>query len=54
MITGSELLKDLEKIKKKAEFVEITYPENDIWEDVNSKLFELIEFIKSDKRMYKW
>ena len=54
MITGSELLNDLEEIKKKAEFVEITYPGNDIWEDVNSKLSELIEFIKSDKRMYKW
>jgi len=26
MITGSKLLKELEEIKKKAEFVEITYP----------------------------
>ena len=54
MITGSELLKDLESLKHKAEFIEVTYPGNNIWKDVNSKLSELIEFIKSDKRMYKW
>lgn len=30
MITGNELLKDLESLKKKAEFVEITYPGNEI------------------------
>lgn len=54
MITGSELLKDLEEIKKKAEFVEIIYPNNEIWSKVNSKLSDVIKFIKSDKRMYKW
>lgn len=54
MITGNELLKELEEVKKKAEFVEITYPGNEIWPEVNSKLKELIQFIKSDKRMYKW
>jgi len=54
MITGSEFLKDLEGLKRKAEFVEITYPGNEIWSEVNSKLKDLIDFIKSDKRMYKW
>ena len=54
MITGSKLLKELEEIKKKAEFVEITYPKNEIWSEVNSKLRDLIDFIKSDKRIYKW
>ena len=54
MITGNELLKELEEVKKKAEFVEITYPGNEIWPKVNSKLKELIQFIKSDKRIYKW
>ena len=54
MLTGTELLKDLESIKKKAELVEITYPGNEIWSEVNSKLRDLIDFIKSDKRIYKW
>lgn len=54
MITGNEVLKDLESLKKKAEFVEITYPGNEIWKEVNSKLEELIKIIKSDKRMYLW
>ena len=54
MITGTELLNDLEAAKKKAELIEITYPGNEIWSEVNSKLRDLIDFIKSDKRMYKW
>ena len=54
MITGNEVLKDLESLKKRAEFVEITYPGNEIWREVNSKLEELIKIIKSDKRMYLW
>ena len=54
MITGSELLKDLESLKHKAEFIEITYPGNDIWKVVNFRLSELIQIIKSDKQMYRW
>lgn len=54
MITGNELLKDLESLKKKAEFVEIIYPGNEIWSIVNSKLAELIKFVKTDKNLYKW
>lgn len=33
---------------------EITYPGNEIWSEVNSKLRDLVDFIKSDKRIYKW
>ena len=54
MITGNEILKDLKSLKKKAEFVEITYPGNEIWPEVNSKLEELIKFINSDKTLYRW
>lgn len=54
MITGNELFKDLETLKHKAEFVEITNPGNEIWKEVNSKLEEIVQLIKSDKRMYKW
>lgn len=54
MITGSEFLKDLESLKHKAEFVEITYPGNEIWPKVNSKLEEIITLIKSDKKLYGW
>ena len=54
MITGSKLLKELEEIKKKAEFIEITYPKNEIWSEVNSKLKDVIQLIKMDKRIYQW
>lgn len=54
MITGSEILKDLQSLKKKSEFVEITYPGNEIWKEVNSKLSELIKLVKSDKKIYRW
>ena len=52
MITGSELLKDLEEIKKKAEFVEVTYVNNPLWSEVNDKLQELISLIKKDMKMF--
>jgi len=54
MITGSEFLKDLEGLKRKAEFVEITYPGNELWKEVNSKLHDIIKIIKSDKKIYQW
>lgn len=54
MITGTELLNDLEAAKKKAELIEVVYPGNEIWPDVNYKLGEIIKIIKSDKKMYKW
>jgi len=52
MITGGELLNDLKAVKKKAEFVEITYPNNDIWPKVNSKLGEIISLINNDMKIF--
>lgn len=52
MITGSEILKDLQAIKKKAEFVEVTYPNNLLWPDVNKRLEELILIIKKDMKIF--
>ena len=54
MITGSELLNDLQEVKKKAELVEIIYPGNEIWPEVNYKLNEIINLIKKDKMLYSW
>jgi hypothetical protein len=54
MITGNELLKDLEEAKNKAELVEVVYPGNEIWPEVNYKLNEIIKLIKQDKRLYSW
>ena len=47
-------LNDLQEVKKKAELVEITYPGNEIWSNVNSRLEEIIKIIKSDKKLYQW
>lgn len=52
MITGSELLRDLEAVKRKAEFVEITYVNNLIWPEINQKLNDLISLIKKDMKLY--
>ena len=52
MITGSELLKDLEQIKKKSEFIQIVYPNNPIWAEVDSKLGELISLLKKDMKIF--
>lgn len=52
MITGNEILKDLEKIKKKSEFVEITYPNNHVWNVVNERLENIISLIKKDMKIF--
>ena len=52
MITGSEILKDLQAIKKKTEFAEITYPNNDIWSKVNNKLKDIILLLKNDTKIF--
>jgi hypothetical protein len=52
MITGSEILKDLQTIKKKVEFAEITYPNNDIWIKVNNKLEDIISLLKNDIKLF--
>ena len=52
MITGVELLKELENVKKKAEFVEITYPNNSLWPVVNDRLEGIISLIKRDMKIF--
>ena len=52
MITGSELLRNLEEIKKKSEFIQVVYPNNPIWEEVDSKLGELISLLKKDMKIF--
>lgn len=52
MITGSELLNDLKEVKKKAEFVEITYPNNHVWSVVNERLESIISLIKNDMKIF--
>ena len=52
MITGSEILKDLEAVKKKAEFVEITYSNNDIWPTINRELANIIHILEKDMKMF--
>lgn len=52
MVTGNELLKNLEEIKKKAEFVEITYPNNSLWPLVNKRLNSIICLIKNDMKIF--
>lgn len=54
MITGTELLNDLEAAKRKAELIEVVYPGNEIWPEVNYKLNEIIKLIKTDKLLYSW
>lgn len=52
MITGSEILKELQAIKKKTEFTEITYPNNDIWPKVNASLSNIISSLKNDIKIF--
>lgn len=52
MITGNEILKDLQAVKKKTEFAEIIYPNNDIWSLINKNLNEIISLLKRDKKIF--
>lgn len=52
MTTGKDLLKELKEVKKKAEFVEVTYPNNSLWPIVNVKLKEIINLISDDMKIY--
>ena len=52
MINGAELLSDLKKIKNKAEFIETTYPNNELWSTVNRELENLISLIKKDMKIF--
>ena len=52
MTPGKDLLKELKEVKKKAEFVEVTYPNNSLWPIVNVKLKEIINLISNDMKIY--
>lgn len=52
MITAGEIIKDLEEVKKKAEFAEITYPNNHIWVELNDRLENTISLLKNDMRIF--
>ena len=52
MITASEIIKDLEKVKKKSEFSEITYPNNNIWPEVINRLEGIILLLKNDTKIF--
>ena len=52
MITGSEVLGNLKTIKKKVDFLEITYPGNILWPEVNKQLENIISSINKDLRIF--
>ena len=52
MTTGKDLLSELKEVKKKAEFVEITYPNNPLWPLVNKHLENIISLIKNDMKIF--
>lgn len=52
MITGREILKDLEAIKKKVEFAEVTYSNNDIWPTISKELANIIHILEKDMKMF--
>ena len=54
MITGNELLKDLEAIKLKSEYIKNNLVNNKIWKKVDFFFFFSIKVIKTDKHMYRW
>jgi hypothetical protein len=52
MITAGEIIKDLEEVKKKVEFAEITYPNNHIWVELNDRLENTILLLKCDMKIF--
>ena len=52
MITGTEILGNLKTIKKKIDFLEITYPGNAMWPEVNKQLDSLISLINRDMKIF--
>lgn len=52
MITGTEVLSNLKTIKKKVDFLEITYPSNTLWPEVNKQLENLISLINRDLKTF--
>lgn len=52
MVTAGEIISELESTLKKVEFLEVTYPGNDLWSKIQKDLKEIIVSIKSDIRMF--
>ena len=52
MITGSEVIKDLDDVIKKVEFLRITYPKNDLWPIIHSDLNCILTKIQKDRKIY--
>lgn len=52
MIQINELIKDLNSLKKKAEFIKDNQPNNSLCNEVCIKIDDLINFIKKDMRLF--
>ena len=52
MITSSEVLNDLEATLKKVDFLQVTFPKNDLWPKVSNNLKEIILSVKKDKKLF--
>lgn len=52
MITGSELLADLENVKKKSQLIKERYSSDMLWQKIDEKLDEIVKLIKMDMRIY--
>ena len=52
MITGNEVIKDLDNVIKKVEFLRITFPKNDLWPVVHTELQNILKVIQKDKNIY--
>ena len=52
MITGGEVIKDLDNVIKKVEFLRITFPKNDLWPKIQTELKGVLETIQKDKKIY--
>ena len=52
MITASEITKDLDKVIKKVEFLQVTYPRNELWPTIYERLKDVNLLIKTDIKMF--
>lgn len=52
MITGGEVIKDLDNVIKKVEFLRVTFPKNDLWPVIHTELQNILKVIKKDIKLY--
>ena len=52
MITTGEIIKDLESTIKKVEFLQVTYPRNELWPTVYEELKKTKILIEKDLKMF--